>query len=463
LRRLKFLFLIYNAIFFLIFSIFCLEHGIAHPCVNIIFLLMAPAGYIYKASFLNILIAASWLVLFPLFILVYHIDPANSAFSIFVFNGLLIGFNRIKSMIKKEKTSWNARSQEKSNFRQRYENELKDLDIIENETRDKELKLVNIYEITKRMSGSLKFEDIFNILSTFLKENFAFRKAELVILKDTGTNIRTEGPYRVWADTESVGESGIDYNEIIKLFEEEKKELYFTIEEDADILEKLRLDSKVRTFACIPLLSENKIVGILGVENLPHIYLERVSILAMQFALEMKKVLLYETVEQLAITDGLTGLYVRRYFLERLDEELNRSRRYGLKFAFLMLDIDNFKNCNDTYGHLVGDVVLREVAQIMRQSVREIDLIARYGGEEFSLVLPETEAEGAKLAAERIRKKVEENIFKAYDEKLKITVSIGLSIYPEDSESAKDLIEKADEALYAAKRSGKNIVCLYNK
>jgi diguanylate cyclase (GGDEF)-like protein len=215
------------------------------------------------------------------------------------------------------------------------------------------------------------------------------------------------------------------------------------------------------SLGAIPLLSENKFVGILTVENMPASDFERLSIVTMQFSLEMKKVLLYETVEALAITDSLTGLFTRRYFFERLTEELIRSKKHNLKLTFLMVDIDDFKKCNDTHGHLVGDVVLKEVSRLIRESVREIDLVARYGGEEFSLILPETDRKGALLVAERIRKKIEDNVFNAYDEKLKLTVSVGLSVYPEDADESEGLTEKADKAMYAAKNSGKNIVCEY--
>jgi diguanylate cyclase (GGDEF)-like protein len=128
-----------------------------------------------------------------------------------------------------------------------------------------------------------------------------------------------------------------------------------------------------------------------------------------------------------------------------------------------MIDIDGFKNCNDSFGHLVGDVVLRDVARLMRESVREIDLVARYGGEEFSVVLPETGRSEARIVAERVRKRIEENDFRAYDETLKMTISVGVSAYPDDSSDADGLIEAADEALYAAKAAGKNIVCEYGK
>lgn len=180
------------------------------------------------------------------------------------------------------------------------------------------------------------------------------------------------------------------------------------------------------------------------------------SILDSQLALQLKKVSLYESVEKLSITDGLTEIYLRRYFIDRLSEEIERSRRLKLKFSILMIDIDHFKNCNDRYGHMVGDAVLREIASIVKNNVREIDLTARYGGEEFSVLLPETGRDGALHVAERIRRACEGRLISAYDENLKFTVSIGISIYPEDARDPEPLIEKADEAMYRSKQEGRN-------
>lgn len=418
-----------------------------------------------KRPYLFILIVSSWLFLFPVFLISYKIDPVNSACLVLLVNGLLIGFERSRNMLKKAKDHWADELCAETARKEKFEEELKRLVSTEDQTRGKELATASLYEITKKMSGSLKLDDIVNIFSTFLKENFVFRRSELVILKAASGELRVGRTYQIWKEEAQavLPESGIDYDEAIKFFTENRKEAYLTRERDRDILERLNLKAGPETFILIPLLSEKGLVGILLIQDLPLVYFERVIILAMQFSLEIKKVLLYEEVEELAITDGLTGLYVRRYFFERLDEEAARSKRYKLKFAFLMFDIDDFKNCNDTHGHLVGDVVLKEVARIIKQSVREIDLVARYGGEEFSVVLTETEKDSAKLVAERIRKRIEGNLFKAYDEQSNLTVSIGLSAYPDDSDKIKELVEKADKVLYQAKAAGKNIVCVCEK
>jgi diguanylate cyclase (GGDEF)-like protein len=173
----------------------------------------------------------------------------------------------------------------------------------------------------------------------------------------------------------------------------------------------------------------------------------------------MRKVKLYEQIQELAITDGLTGIFVRRHFLERFHEEMARHLRYGLKLSFLMLDIDHFKQQNDSFGHLIGDVILRKTTQILKANLREIDLLGRYGGEEFSIVLPDTDKVGALQAAERIRLAVEEYSFKAYEELSKITISVGIAVFPDDARSVQRLIDCADAALYRAKQEGRNRVC----
>ena len=313
--------------------------------------------------------------------------------------------------------------------------------------RNRESMIANLYEVTRKMSGDLTFAGIFGALSVFLKENFIFRESELIILKEMEGYIKVDKVYKLHKE-DSAFAAEPDYGDILALFAKDKKGVYTP-----------RPDGS--SSGAIPLLSENKFVGILTVEGISGADFERLSIVAMQFALELKKVLLYETVEALAITDSLTGLYTRRYFFERLNEELARSKSRDFKLAFVMIDIDDFKICNDTRGHMVGDVVLKEVSRVIKESVREIDLVARYGGEEFSILLPETDKKGALAVAERIRKKIEVSVFKAYDETLKVTVSVGLAVYPIDASEASELVDRSDKALYAAKSSGKNIVCEY--
>jgi two-component system, cell cycle response regulator len=164
--------------------------------------------------------------------------------------------------------------------------------------------------------------------------------------------------------------------------------------------------------------------------------------------------------EALAHTDPLTQVLNRRALTERLESELERARRYLSLVTLLLVDLDHFKNVNDTHGHLVGDEVLRDVAALLRSAVRSVDVVARYGGEEFVVVLPETARPGAVTFAERLRERIEAHNFPELTGLgLHLTASIGVATYPSpEVESVEDLLAKADEALYRAKAAGRNLV-----
>jgi two-component system cell cycle response regulator len=161
--------------------------------------------------------------------------------------------------------------------------------------------------------------------------------------------------------------------------------------------------------------------------------------------------------ERLVVSDPLTGLYNRRYLIERLGQEMNRVDRYGGKLAFAMIDLDGFKPVNDKYGHVFGDRLLRAVASEISRSLRTPDVAARYGGDEFAVILPQTQPEGALRVCERIRKAVEQLALSSGDIPVSVTATLGVADYPaEGIATAEELIQAADEALYGAKRGGKN-------
>ena len=205
--------------------------------------------------------------------------------------------------------------------------------------------------------------------------------------------------------------------------------------------------------------SKEQNLAVLGVEGLKPEEEEKLMILAHQFALALRRIKLYEELEKLATVDSLTELHTRRYFLQRLEEELNRSKKRKMIFSFLMIDVDFFKSFNDRYGHLTGDQILREVARIIQENIREIDIAGRYGGEELSVLLPDTPQEGAVLVAERIRTATEKTLIKAYDATVSLTISIGVATFPEDGDNVQDIIDKADQCLLKAKQQGRNRVC----
>jgi diguanylate cyclase (GGDEF)-like protein len=166
--------------------------------------------------------------------------------------------------------------------------------------------------------------------------------------------------------------------------------------------------------------------------------------------------------ERGALVDELTGLYNRRYFNDAIQREVERFKRFGQRFSLIMLDVDHFKRFNDTYGHLVGDDALQTVAKVLQDTARTFDHVVRYGGEEFALILPHTDAEQAMAAAERMRKAVERRPVQVKDLSVPITVSLGTATFPEDAINARDMVSRADEALYEAKVT-RNRSCSYTE
>jgi diguanylate cyclase (GGDEF)-like protein len=315
---------------------------------------------------------------------------------------------------------------------------------------EKVSEIATLYEITKQMSSTLSFVEIFGIFSAFLKRNFKFITCKLILLDKDRRRIAKIYKIDTHAGEQDSAKAEVATHELI----------------DAEILNEILRDKRTiswEDFIAIPLISQGEIMGILNVEGLEETSLEKFLIVARQFSLEIERVRLYETVQALAVTDGLTEIFVRRYFLELFKDEFERSLRHSFKLSFLMADLDHFKECNDRFGHLVGDAVLKGVACALRQNVREIDILARYGGEEFSLLLPEADKRSALAVAERLRNAIAQQEFKAYDERVGMTISIGVSTFPDDAKNISGLIESADAALYKAKAGGRNRVVGFKK
>lgn len=221
----------------------------------------------------------------------------------------------------------------------------------------------------------------------------------------------------------------------------------------------------VRCLLSVPLMVHNKPIGILRMDSpVP----DRFSKEDLRFfrtigdvaAVAIENALLFDRVEELAIKDGLTGLYLRRYFLERFDEEMSRHLRKEKEMSFVMIDLDHFKKYNDTFGHAAGDIVLKSLAAILQKVFGAPgNLIGRYGGEEFCVLLPECGPKEALELAEHLIKRVEEEEIVLRREKTHITVSAGVASFPLSARTKEDLIEMADQALYQAKRKGRNRVC----
>ncbi len=219
-----------------------------------------------------------------------------------------------------------------------------------------------------------------------------------------------------------------------------------------------------RSLISAPLVRENKVIGILRLDSPKELIfaqddLRLLDIISDLAAVAVENCFLYQRTEELARRDGLTNLAVRRYFMERLLEEIRRSAITKATFSILMIDTDHFKKYNDRFGHIAGDLVLKYFANLLSASVKKGDIVARYGGEEFVVILLKKGKEAALKEAEAIRKKVENEPLILRRQKMKLTISVGVANYTADASLAEELIKKADDNLYRAKRSGRNRVC----
>ncbi|MCS6830433.1 MAG: sensor domain-containing diguanylate cyclase [bacterium] len=223
-----------------------------------------------------------------------------------------------------------------------------------------------------------------------------------------------------------------------------------------------------RVFASLigaPLLVRGRVEGVLlAAHSTPGYFdqhhLERLTSAADQFAQVLEVWRLTRSVGLLAITDGLTGIFNRRYMEIRLDEEIHRSQRYGKRFSLILADVDHFKQMNDTWGHATGDMVLREVSRQLVENLRETEMVFRYGGEEFLIILPEVPLQQAIAIAQRLREIIQQHPFRTLDGagSLRVTLSAGVAEYPTHGLDKSALLAAADQALYLAKQRGRNRV-----
>ncbi len=215
----------------------------------------------------------------------------------------------------------------------------------------------------------------------------------------------------------------------------------------------------------VPFFYQRRVTGLIVVANKPrwltHEDARLLSVFANHASIAVANLSFYQEIQQLAVRDGLTGLYNYRYFRQQIERIVQHAKRYGSPLSMLMIDLDNFKTYNDSYGHLKGDLILKEVAALLLAHTRASDLVARYGGEEFAVLLPETSEEHAHSVGEKIRQVIEEHPFAltAGESPKSLTISVGIASSSGDT-SADVLIQRADEALYRAKEAGKNRVVM---
>jgi len=220
-----------------------------------------------------------------------------------------------------------------------------------------------------------------------------------------------------------------------------------------------------RSIMAVPIMSKGRLLGVIEVINKDGVggFTDKdqheVSRLMDQMALAIDRSRMYQKMEGLVITDDLTKLFNLRYLQRSLDVEIERAMRYGLSVAVMFIDMDYFKQVNDSHGHLVGSKLLVEVSHQLLKSLRKVDIVARYGGDEFVIVLPQTDVNAAKMIAERLRKNIEKHVFmKSENLALKLTASFGIACYPDHAATKEDLIKLADDAMYRVKHHTRNSV-----
>lgn len=220
-----------------------------------------------------------------------------------------------------------------------------------------------------------------------------------------------------------------------------------------------------RSVMVAPIVSLNKHLGVIILENNDRDFSILDSSLVMNFVnhagRQIENARLFQEVKMMSVKDELTGLYNRRYLYQQGEQEVKKARRYGSSLSLVMFDIDNFKNINDTYGHITGDNVLKGLASQGLKILRNIDIVGRYGGEEFLFILPETGSGDARVVAERFREKISSEPIQIKDRNIKITISLGVASLQNDIQSFDQLLANADKALLAAKKSGKNISVVF--
>ncbi len=336
----------------------------------------------------------------------------------------------------------------------------------ENAQNEKQLRQIeHLYDVIKEAGSTMNVQEMIELTKEFTERMFDLPHFVIAVLSNDAKKYEVriasgcdELLFRSFdVELESEG--------LASVLSREKKPVWISNVDSNGTFSKLR-NLSIKSFIFLPFLVQDRVIGFLCSYSSREDFIDQekfsnFQVFCNQISIGLQKALLYEKVQKLSITDGLTKLYSHRYFKQRLEEELVLANRYSSQLSLLILDIDHFKHYNDNFGHVAGDHVLMEVARILREQSDMTHIVARYGGEEMVVVAPETTKEQAMEVAEKIRKTVESYSFTVGKETTNVTVSIGVATFPQDSQTSLDLISKSDKALYAAKARGRNRIVAY--
>lgn len=322
-------------------------------------------------------------------------------------------------------------------------------------------RITHLKHMVEDYSQTLSEEDILDSVIKNSSELFKDATRVLLYLVDTEKqelklvrSRKRELSFSIKAKKGDVFDRWVMKHRLPLLVEDIYKDFRFSPEE---------LDQGFNSIISASLTSEHKVLGILRIDNkdknkFTQSDLRFLDIIADLSSVSLQNAILYKKIEELAIHDSLTGLYVHKYFVERLKDEVKSSLRNNMDICLLMLDLDDFKAYNDKYGHTAGDLVLKHISSILKSFTKPGDIVSRYGGEEFTLLLLNKGKDAGAKIAESIRQKINKTPLVLRREKTKLTVSIGVASCPSEEKMADELLRLADSRLYRAKKEGKNRV-----
>lgn len=325
-------------------------------------------------------------------------------------------------------------------------------------------KLEKILSIDLRMRSIRKLNDLVDFIVEKSTEILEAEKCSLMLLDPESNELAIRGAKGLDDDIIMGSRVKVGHSISGMVAEENCPILVEDIESNVRFARQNRPSYRTRSFISAPIRTHNRVIGVVNIADKrsasdPAFTETDLTILCTIVHLASVAIENADFIRQLthlSMTDSLTGMANHRFFTKSLDREIHRSKRYGTPLCLFMIDIDNFKPYNDTYGHLEGDRLLKSLGQILESNLRVVDIVCRYAGDEFVVILPETDIPKAKIVAEKIKTAIEIGLFRQ-----KITISIGLANYVAPKMSRYDLILKADTALFEAKKRGKNMIHCY--
>jgi len=314
-------------------------------------------------------------------------------------------------------------------------------------------------KIWMTMASTMKYEDILSVILRSVIAELKFDRVKLFLLDKENKLL--------------VGSLVADVRGVFQTIEQERYPLKEGVNRLVDTIlgkEVPKEEGEIsKLIYDMPLEVKGNRIGVMAIENIfsrRFISLEdieNIKIFANQAALTIENAQLFRKIEELSIQDGLTGVYVLRHMKQRLEEEIARADRFEENLTLMIIDVDDFKKYNDTYGHPFGDKLLQQFAGALMKNVRGVDLVGRYGGDEFLVIFPRLTQSKATEVGARIIQAIRDAKYSIDDKKISFTVSVGMATFPDDASSRESLVKRADEALYWAKQHGKNRVCLVSE